>query len=175
MASGQTILAGGSRIEEAAAAPGAPREHEFVSYTAMGERTRRPVSRHQVLLALCSTAVVVCAVGGLMRSRGEDAAPGVLSQKLLFGAGVGGDDVANSILDNARKKYEASKQRLLAKQLLLRHHRLLLFLSRLLLLRSRLLPPPPSRRQRRQSLASRRRRRRSRRRLPSTRSRRGTS
>jgi len=51
-----------------------------------------------------------------MRLRGdESAAPGVLSQKLLFGSGVGGDDVANSILDDARKKYEASKQRLAVK------------------------------------------------------------
>ena len=109
-------LAGGFRIKPSEA-EGALSER-VLSYAAMApsERHRTPVSRHQVLLALCSTAVVVCAVGGVMRLRGdESAAPGVLSQKLLFGSGVGGDDVANSILDDARKKYEASKQRLAVK------------------------------------------------------------
>ena len=112
---GGVMLSGGSNIEEAAAA-GARREPETAFYTDVESgRRRRPVTRHQVLLALCSAAVAVCAVGGIMRSRGEDISSSELSSKLLFGAGVGGDDIADSILNDARKKYEASKQRLAAK------------------------------------------------------------
>ena len=113
---GQMMLAGGSRMEELAT--GSSRgEPELPTYTAIfgGERKRKPATRHHVLLTLCSAALVVCVVGGVMRVRSAGSAPSELSSKLMFGAGVGDDNIANSILNDARAKYEASKQRLAAK------------------------------------------------------------
>jgi hypothetical protein len=62
--------------------------------------------------------VVVCALGGIIQARGSGAPNALTSKltsaKLMFGR-VGDTDVADSILNDARAKYEASKQRLASK------------------------------------------------------------
>jgi hypothetical protein len=82
-----------------------------------GAGRRHVASRHTLLVALCGAAAVVCAVGGMIRgySAGGAAPDALKSTKLMFGAGADGEDLANSILDSARAKYAASKQRLAAK------------------------------------------------------------
>ena len=117
---GPVVLGGGSHVEEAELGQCAA-----VSYTpemfdgagGAGAGRRHVASRHTLLVALCGAAAVVCAVGGMIRgySAGGAAPDALKSTKLMFGAGADGEDLANSILDSARAKYAASKQRLAAK------------------------------------------------------------
>ena len=117
---GPVVLGGGSHVEEAelgqCAAVGYTPEM-FDGAGGAGAGRRHVASRHTLLVALCGAAAVVCAVGGMIRgySAGGAAPDALKSTKLMFGAGADGEDLANSILDSARAKYAASKQRLAAK------------------------------------------------------------